>query len=287
MGSEGNGNSVEEFNRFRDKMNQRILSGGNLQIKRFFNLDDRAYEEGQLTRREKEMLGLVASLVLRCDECIKYHLQELNKINMSEGELWEILNVGLIVGGSIVIPHLREAVSFWDDLQKEENKNESEDCCASSPVKIYTDGACAGNPGPGGYAALIICQGDLRKKVSGGEKSTTNNRMEMKAVIEALKLIEEGNEVIIYCDSQYVVKGMKEWLSSWRENGWKTASGNPIKNRSMWKELDKLKERFNLEIKKVEAHSDNTWNNRADELARNSIPEPGKVDSKNKDDTEN
>ena len=112
MGSEDEG-----FNAFRERMNERILSADNLQIKRFFNLDDRAYDEGRLDRKTKEMLGLVASMVLKCDDCVKYHLQELHHLEIEEDELWEVFNIALVVGGSIVIPHLREAVDFWDGLK--------------------------------------------------------------------------------------------------------------------------------------------------------------------------
>ncbi len=111
---------VREFNEFREAMNERILEGSNRQIRRFFNLDTRAYDEGALDRETKEMLGLVASLVLRCDECIKYHIQECWSLGISEEKLFEVFNIGLIVGGSIVIPHLREAVAFWDDLQQQD-----------------------------------------------------------------------------------------------------------------------------------------------------------------------
>jgi len=117
---EDEGRRVREFNEFREAMNQRILEGSNRQVKRFFNLDTRAYDEGALDRETKEMLGLVASLVLRCDECIKYHLQECWSLGISEDKIFEVFNVGLVVGGSIVIPHLREAVAFWDELQQQD-----------------------------------------------------------------------------------------------------------------------------------------------------------------------
>lgn len=109
--------SVDEFNEFRSKMNDRILDQDNLVVKRFFNLDTNAYKEGALSTRTKEMLGLVSSLVLRCDDCIRYHLQSCHEQGISREEFFEIFSVGLVVGGSIVIPHLRRAVAFLDELE--------------------------------------------------------------------------------------------------------------------------------------------------------------------------
>lgn len=109
--------SVDEFNAFREKMNDRILGEDNLVIKRFFNLDTNAYREGALSIRVKEMMGLVASLVLRCDDCIRYHVQTCHKDGVKREEFFEIFGVGLVVGGSIVIPHLRRAVAFLDELE--------------------------------------------------------------------------------------------------------------------------------------------------------------------------
>lgn len=107
---------LTEFRRFRERMNERILEAGNLEIKRFFALDSRAYEEGALPVRTKELLGLVASLVLRCDDCVTYHLVRCKEEGVSSEELFEALSVGLVVGGSIVIPHLRRAVDTLDQL---------------------------------------------------------------------------------------------------------------------------------------------------------------------------
>ena len=108
---------VHEFNEYRTKMNDRILSTDNLVIKRFFNLDTNTYAEGALPVKTKEMLGLVASMVLRCDDCVSYHVQECYKIGVTRAEFDEIFSVGLVVGGSIVIPHLRRAVEFLDELE--------------------------------------------------------------------------------------------------------------------------------------------------------------------------
>ncbi len=109
--------SVEEFRRFREQMNERILESGNLEIKRFFALDTRTYEEGALDTRTKELLGLVASMVLRCDDCITYHLVRCVEEGLGDEELFETFSVGLVVGGSIVIPHLRRAVATLEELR--------------------------------------------------------------------------------------------------------------------------------------------------------------------------
>jgi AhpD family alkylhydroperoxidase len=112
-----NNNPVEEFNEYRAKMNEKILNADNLVLKRLFNLDTQTYSEGALSVKTKEMLGLVASLVLRCDDCVKYHLEKCYQQNTTTAELFEILAVANIVGGTIVIPHTRRAVEFWEALQ--------------------------------------------------------------------------------------------------------------------------------------------------------------------------
>ena len=113
--------SIEEFRRFREQMNERILSADNLDIRRFFALDSRVYDEGALPTRTKELLGLVASLVLRCDDCVTYHISRCLEEGISESEMLEALSVGLVVGGSIVIPHLRRAVHTMDELRGSPN----------------------------------------------------------------------------------------------------------------------------------------------------------------------
>lgn len=112
---------VKEFTDYRSRMNEKILAADNLVIKRLFNLDTNTYTEGALPVKTKEMLGLVASLVLRCDDCVKYHLQKCYELKITTEELFEIFSVGSIVGGTIVIPHLRKAVEFWEQLQSENN----------------------------------------------------------------------------------------------------------------------------------------------------------------------
>ncbi len=111
-------NQAKTFNNYRSKMNERILTTDNKTIKRFFALDSAAYEQGALDKKTKEMLGLVASLVLRCDDCIKYHLEKCHQEGLNEIEIFEILAIGNLVGGSICIPHTRRAVEFWDELKK-------------------------------------------------------------------------------------------------------------------------------------------------------------------------
>ena len=114
---------LEAFRHFRERMNDRILSADNLEIRRFFALDDRVYQDGALDRRTKELLGLVASLVLRCDDCISYHVIRCREEGVSEEELFETLSIGLVVGGSIVIPHMRRAVDLMDELGQDDRSS--------------------------------------------------------------------------------------------------------------------------------------------------------------------
>ena len=114
---------IDEFNEYRQKMNDRVLDTDNLVIKRFFNLDTNAYQDGALDRRTKEMMGLSASMVLRCDDCIRYHIQECHTIGVTRAQFDEIFGVAMVVGGSIVIPHLRRAVEFLDALEQEGPSN--------------------------------------------------------------------------------------------------------------------------------------------------------------------
>ncbi len=111
------GEKVDQYNDYRSKMNDRILAVDNKVIKRIFNVDTNAYTEGALSVKTKELMGLVASMVLRCDDCIKYHLQKCKENNVSEEELFEVFGIATLVGGTIVVPHLRRAVEFWDDLK--------------------------------------------------------------------------------------------------------------------------------------------------------------------------
>jgi AhpD family alkylhydroperoxidase len=115
-------NSIDTFNDYRQKMNERILSSDNLVIKRLFNLDTNTYTEGALSSRVKEMIGLSASMVLRCDDCVKYHLQKCHELGVSKEEVFEVFAISNIVGGTIVIPHLRRAVEFWEELEAQNNQ---------------------------------------------------------------------------------------------------------------------------------------------------------------------
>ena len=138
-------------------------------------------------------------------------------------------------------------------------------------VIIYTDGACSGNPGPGGWGAVLIYNGN-KKEISGGKKDTTNNIMELTAVVEALKLLKYPCEVDLYSDSAYVVNSFKQgWIYTWVKNNWKTSSKEPVKNKEIWEELYNLTKTHKVSFIKVKGHSDNELNNRCDELARNAI----------------
>ena len=133
---------------------------------------------------------------------------------------------------------------------------------------IYTDGACLGNPGKGGWAAIIIDPSGEREIV-GCEKSTTNNRMELKAVIEALKEIEVNSQITLFSDSKYVIDGITKWIKNWKMNNWKTTSKKEIKNLDLWRELYKLTSKFQITWNWVKGHSTNEYNNKVDKLARN------------------
>ena len=138
-------------------------------------------------------------------------------------------------------------------------------------VTIYTDGACSGNPGPGGWGALLMYK-DTKKEISGGKEDTTNNVMELTAVIEGLKLLKFPCKVKLYSDSAYVVNGFNQkWIYGWIKNGWKNSSKEPVKNKELWQELYNLTKIHEVEFIKVKGHADNEYNNRCDELARNAI----------------
>jgi ribonuclease HI len=134
-------------------------------------------------------------------------------------------------------------------------------------IEIYTDGACLGNPGKGGWGAILLYKGH-QKKISGAKADTTNNQMELKAVIEALKQIKKSLQIIIYTDSKYVKDGITSWIISWKRNGWKTADKKPVKNAELWQELDNLASNYQIEWRWVKAHNGNKYNELVDELAR-------------------
>ena len=139
-------------------------------------------------------------------------------------------------------------------------------------VIIYTDGACSGNPGPGGWGAILIYN-DSKKELSGGNSNTTNNIMEMTAVIEALKILKRPCEVDLYSDSAYVVNAfLQNWVKNWIKNNWKTSDKKDVKNKELWLELIELTKIHKVTFHKVKGHADNDLNNRCDALARNPIP---------------
>jgi ribonuclease HI len=136
----------------------------------------------------------------------------------------------------------------------------------SDPVIIYTDGACRGNPGPGGWGVVLSYKGKI-KEMHGGEPVTTNNRMELMAVIKALETLSRPCMVQINSDSRYVLQGITEWLDNWKKRDWKTANKSAVKNEDLWRRLDTARERHQIEWKWVKGHSGNNGNERADQLA--------------------
>jgi ribonuclease HI len=140
-------------------------------------------------------------------------------------------------------------------------------------ITIYTDGACSGNPGPGGWGALLLWQGHERE-LFGGAPDTTNNRMELQAAIEALGSLKRTSEVILYTDSVYVRDGVTKWIHGWKRNGWRTSDKKPVKNADLWQVLDEVAARHRIDWRWVKGHAGNEGNERADALARAGIPTP-------------
>lgn len=141
-------------------------------------------------------------------------------------------------------------------------------------VELFTDGACKGNPGPGGWGAILRYRGQ-EKEMSGGEDNTTNNRMEMTAVIEGLAVLKRPCRVVVYTDSQYVQKGISEWIHGWKKRGWKTAAKQPVKNADLWQLLDEQVSRHQVEWQWVRGHTGHPGNERADQLANRGVSELG------------
>ena len=138
-------------------------------------------------------------------------------------------------------------------------------------VVIYTDGACSGNPGPGGWGAILMYKG-TKKEISGAKNNTTNNVMELTAALEGLKMLKFPCEVELYSDSAYLVNGfLQGWIYNWQRNNWKTSNKEPVKNKEIWQELYKMTQIHEVKFFKVKGHADNDFNNRCDELARNAI----------------
>ena len=139
-------------------------------------------------------------------------------------------------------------------------------------IEIYTDGACRGNPGPGGWGALLLCDGKERE-VYGAEKETTNNRMELLAAIEGLTALNRQCEVTVFTDSKYVLQGITEWIINWRKKNWKTANNKPVKNADLWLRLDEITNQHEVSWQWVKGHSGHPGNDRADALANKGIDE--------------
>lgn len=140
-------------------------------------------------------------------------------------------------------------------------------------ITIYTDGACSGNPGPGGWAAIII-DGTHRQEISGGESQTTNNRMEMQGAISALETLTEPSRVNLFTDSRYLQRGMDEWIHTWKKTGWRRKSGNrllPVKNEDLWRKLDSLRATHQIKFHWVGGHSGHPENERCDEIAQREV----------------
>ncbi len=177
------------------------------------------------------------------------------------------------------VRRLREdwALKEKDEGQVEEGQVKGEE---TSPKKtflgrcvkaeVFTDGACQGNPGPGGWGVILRVQGRERE-LSGGAPHTTNNRMEMTAVIEGLKALPEGCHVALTTDSQYVQKGITQWIKNWKRNGWKNAAREPVKNADLWREMDRLSQKHSINWHWVRGHSGHRENERCDQLARREI----------------
>jgi ribonuclease HI len=143
---------------------------------------------------------------------------------------------------------------------------------AEAAIEIYADGACKGNPGPGGWGVLLRAGGH-EKELFGGEAQTTNNRMELTAVIEALLSLKQRSQVRVYTDSQYVQKGISEWIHSWKRRGWKTADKKPVKNEDLWRKLDAAAQAHDVQWYWVKGHAGHPENERADALANQGIPQ--------------
>jgi len=142
---------------------------------------------------------------------------------------------------------------------------------ARPSVHVYTDGACKGNPGPGGWGALLVADG-REQEIYGGERETTNNRMELTAVIRALESLDAASEVDLHTDSQYVKQGIETWIHNWKRNGWKTSDKKAVKNAELWRELEAQAARHRVRWHWVKGHADNAGNLRADELANRGVP---------------
>ncbi len=215
------------------------------------------------------VLNLTVKLVLWSNEDYslieKYLRTACNENNLSYG------------GISAVKPSKIGQIEELDILSKFDKQNSCEalnvpkNQLLDNVVTIYTDGACSGNPGAGGWGAILI-HGDKYKEISGYERETTNNKMELTAVIKAIKELKKPCKVELYSDSAYVVNAITQnWLNGWKSNGWLGSDKKPVKNQELWKELDRLLNIYDVNFNKVKGHSDNKLNNRCDELATGEI----------------
>ncbi|MFB1009861.1 MAG: ribonuclease HI [Thiopseudomonas sp.] len=142
----------------------------------------------------------------------------------------------------------------------------------TEPIQIFTDGACKGNPGPGGWGALLQYKG-RELELCGGEPDTTNNRMELMAVIQGLAALKRRSPVLLVTDSKYVMQGMQQWLAGWKKRGWKTAGNQPVKNQDLWQRLDELVQQHDVKWQWVAGHTGHPGNERADQLANKGVEE--------------
>lgn len=174
------------------------------------------------------------------------------------------------------MPSLRHAqrTSRYDDANEpfRMTSDQAGNAGASAPVTIYTDGACRGNPGPGGWGALLQA-GEHQKELFGGEAQTTNNRMELSAVIEALNVLNRSCTITLVTDSKYVMQGVTQWMANWKQRGWLTAARKPVKNQDLWQALDHALARHHVEWRWVKGHAGDPGNEHADRLANRGIDE--------------
>lgn len=166
------------------------------------------------------------------------------------------------------LANICKAIAFEDKVLEKKQPHDDVD---EDTVVLYTDGACSGNPGAGGWASILTFKGK-EKILSGGERETTNNRMELMAVIQGLEAVKSGSKVKVFSDSAYVVNAFNQnWISNWKANNWRTSGGSEVSNKELWKRLLLAKEELEVDFVKVKGHSDNVFNNRCDALAREEI----------------
>lgn len=231
---------------------------------------DRVENTDLTVTKEKKEVGLFATRSPNRPNPIGLSVVQL--IGISENTV-HVSGLDVLNGTPLldIKPYIREL-----DMKSDANSGWlKKDNHLEDKVYLYTDGSCSGNPGPGGYAALII-DNNKEHEIKGFHPDTTNNRMELMAVIEGLKEIKKGSQVKLISDSNYVIKGLEEWVENWKKRGWKTASNKPVKNRDLWKELEKLADSYSIEYVKVKGHSGHDYNERVDSLAREQIEEYNK-----------